>query len=174
MWFVESRRGPRSVSGCESRSRNRDHVVVYSTVIKPATGRHRPIKSSIRPKSAPSLFRVLQWGCSIIPTTLEKSRQFKTNNHRYAFNASSSNCGARQSSFASNPSQVSPQHPLAVSLSIHDSSSLGQLVIDALATRLGVRMSTDRRGIIGSDTVSLSGIPARLTLFKSSASPLSI
>ncbi|KAF9075316.1 peptidyl-tRNA hydrolase [Rhodocollybia butyracea] len=45
--------------------------------------------------------------------------------------------------------------------------SLGQYVIDALASRLGIRMSTDRKGIIGQGVVTLGDKPISLVLYKS-------
>ncbi|KAG7446594.1 peptidyl-tRNA hydrolase [Guyanagaster necrorhizus] len=45
--------------------------------------------------------------------------------------------------------------------------SVGQLVVDALASRLGIHLSSNRRGISGQGTVLLAGRPIALTLFKS-------
>ncbi|KAK7472933.1 hypothetical protein VKT23_001038 [Stygiomarasmius scandens] len=45
--------------------------------------------------------------------------------------------------------------------------SLGQLVIDALATRLGIRMVPGRKGITGHGIVTVGETPVSLTLFKS-------
>ena len=48
-------------------------------------------------------------------------------------------------------------------------NSIGQLVIDALASRLGVRMSSDRAGYFGRRDLLVGDTMMRLTLFKSSA-----
>ncbi|KAE9399514.1 peptidyl-tRNA hydrolase [Gymnopus androsaceus JB14] len=45
--------------------------------------------------------------------------------------------------------------------------SLGQHLIDALAQRLGIRMSSDRKGIIGQGIVTLGETPVSLILYKS-------
>ncbi|KAF5370809.1 hypothetical protein D9758_002124 [Tetrapyrgos nigripes] len=45
--------------------------------------------------------------------------------------------------------------------------SLGQLVIDALADRLGIRMVSGRKGFTGTGIVSIGETPVSLTLFKS-------
>jgi PTH1 family peptidyl-tRNA hydrolase len=49
-------------------------------------------------------------------------------------------------------------------------SSLGQLIIDELAWRTGIRMSPDRDGFSGESTIILGKTPLTLTLFKSSTS----
>jgi PTH1 family peptidyl-tRNA hydrolase len=48
--------------------------------------------------------------------------------------------------------------------------SLGQLLIDELSWRTGIRMSPDRDGFSGESTVILGKTPLTLTLFKSSTS----
>ncbi|GAW01430.1 peptidyl-trna hydrolase [Lentinula edodes] len=45
--------------------------------------------------------------------------------------------------------------------------SLGQYVLDAMAIRLGIRMSSDRKGIIGQGIVTLGDTPVSLILYKS-------
>ncbi|KAJ3721166.1 peptidyl-tRNA hydrolase [Lentinula raphanica] len=45
--------------------------------------------------------------------------------------------------------------------------SLGQYVLDALASRLGIRMSSDRKGIVGRGIVTLGDTPVSLILYKS-------
>ncbi|KAJ3784184.1 peptidyl-tRNA hydrolase [Lentinula aff. detonsa] len=45
--------------------------------------------------------------------------------------------------------------------------SLGQYVLDALALRLGIRMSSDRKGIVGRGNVTLGDTPVSLILYKS-------
>jgi len=45
--------------------------------------------------------------------------------------------------------------------------SIGQLVIDALATRLGIHMKSDRGGYSGHGDVLIGNTPVNLTLFKS-------
>ncbi|KAF9264105.1 peptidyl-tRNA hydrolase [Marasmius fiardii PR-910] len=45
--------------------------------------------------------------------------------------------------------------------------SLGQHVLDALASRLEIRMSSERKGISGTDLVIIGETPVQLTLFKS-------
>ncbi|KAK7060993.1 hypothetical protein VNI00_000728 [Paramarasmius palmivorus] len=47
--------------------------------------------------------------------------------------------------------------------------SLGQLVVDGLADRLGIRMSSDRKGVIGRDIVTIGDTDVQLTLYKSKA-----
>ncbi|EEB94789.1 hypothetical protein MPER_06341 [Moniliophthora perniciosa FA553] len=47
--------------------------------------------------------------------------------------------------------------------------SLGQLVIDALSDRLGIQMSSDRKGVIGRDIVTVGETNVQLTLYKSKA-----
>ncbi|ESK96481.1 peptidyl-trna hydrolase [Moniliophthora roreri MCA 2997] len=47
--------------------------------------------------------------------------------------------------------------------------SLGQLVIDALSDRLGIRMSSDRKGVIGRDIITIGETNVQLTLYKSKA-----
>ncbi|THV06748.1 peptidyl-tRNA hydrolase [Dendrothele bispora CBS 962.96] len=47
--------------------------------------------------------------------------------------------------------------------------SLGQVVIDALATRLGIRMVPGRKGITGHGIVTIGETPVSVTLFKSKA-----
>lgn len=46
--------------------------------------------------------------------------------------------------------------------------SLGQYLVDALALRLGIRMSSDRKGVIGQGIVTLGDTPVSLILYKSS------
>jgi peptidyl-tRNA hydrolase, PTH1 family len=50
--------------------------------------------------------------------------------------------------------------------------SVGHLVVDSLAARLGVRMTADRSmgGYIGHGNITLEGTVVSLTLFKSSMS----
>ncbi|KAF5387307.1 hypothetical protein D9757_005773 [Collybiopsis confluens] len=45
--------------------------------------------------------------------------------------------------------------------------SLGQYVLDALASRLGIRMSSEKNGIIGRGTVTVGDTPVSLILYKS-------
>ncbi|KAJ3982080.1 peptidyl-tRNA hydrolase [Lentinula detonsa] len=45
--------------------------------------------------------------------------------------------------------------------------SLGQYVLDALALRLGIRMLSDRKGIVGRGYVTLGDTPVSLILYKS-------
>ncbi|KAG7098380.1 hypothetical protein E1B28_000338 [Marasmius oreades] len=45
--------------------------------------------------------------------------------------------------------------------------SLGHLVVDALASRLGISLSTERKGISGGGLVTIGKTPVQLTLFKS-------
>ncbi|KAJ3994832.1 peptidyl-tRNA hydrolase [Lentinula boryana] len=45
--------------------------------------------------------------------------------------------------------------------------SLGQYVLDALALRLGIRMSSERKGIVGRGNVILGDTPVSLILYKS-------
>ncbi|KAJ7761111.1 peptidyl-tRNA hydrolase [Mycena metata] len=45
--------------------------------------------------------------------------------------------------------------------------SLGQLIIDELAGRTGIRMSSDRDGFLGESTVTLGSTPLVLMLYKS-------
>ncbi|KIK61751.1 hypothetical protein GYMLUDRAFT_165748 [Collybiopsis luxurians FD-317 M1] len=45
--------------------------------------------------------------------------------------------------------------------------SLGQYVLDALAAHLGIRMSSEKHGVIGRGTVILGEIPVSLILYKS-------
>ncbi|KAJ7187773.1 peptidyl-tRNA hydrolase [Mycena filopes] len=45
--------------------------------------------------------------------------------------------------------------------------SLGQLIIDELAYRTGIRMSSDRDGFSGESTITLGSTPLVLTLYKS-------
>jgi PTH1 family peptidyl-tRNA hydrolase len=47
-------------------------------------------------------------------------------------------------------------------------NSIGQLVIDALASRLGIRMSSDRAGFSGRGNLLIGDTTMTLTLFKSS------
>lgn len=50
--------------------------------------------------------------------------------------------------------------------------SLGQYLVDALALRLGIRMSSDRKGVIGQGIVTLGDTPVSLILYKSSKLPV--
>ncbi|KAL0067742.1 hypothetical protein AAF712_005182 [Marasmius tenuissimus] len=44
--------------------------------------------------------------------------------------------------------------------------SLGHLVVDSLAARLGIRLTSERKGIAGSDFISIGETTVQLTLFK--------
>ncbi|KAF8825735.1 hypothetical protein HHX47_DHR6000267 [Lentinula edodes] len=61
------------------------------------------------------------------------------------------------------PTFVSLYRPIIV----EQNYSLGQYVLDAMAIRLGIRMSSDRKGIIGQGIVTLGDTPVSLILYKS-------
>ena len=86
-------------------------------------------------------------------------------------------CRIGQSTIPYHQTQVSiPQTKSYFHYLVHEfSNSIGQLVIDALASRLGVRMSSDRAGYSGRRDILVMDTMMTLTLYKSSTrhSPLS-
>lgn len=78
-------------------------------------------------------------------------------------------CRARKSSLSIDETQVFDLLTNHIHFPLNVPSSVGQLVIDALAQRLGIRMASARGGYSGQGSALIGNTLVNLTLFKSSA-----